>query len=60
MKAIRALWSSLWGRGVSIRIEFNGLDGGNDKCGTASKPGCGKARKFHRRGNDHRFVEPLK
>jgi len=50
--AVRAVWKKFWERGVSISIEFGGMDGGNDKCRA-----CGKARKFHRRGDDHKFVE---
>lgn len=50
--AVRAVWKKFWERGVSISFEFGGGDGGNDKCRA-----CGKARKLHRRSDDHKFVE---
>lgn len=51
---VRAVWKDLWERGVSISFEFGGFDGENDKCAA-----CGKVRKLHRRGDDHRFVEKI-
>lgn len=50
--SIQALWSKLWGRGVSISIQFSGWDAGNDVC-----KACGRKRKMHRRGDDHIYVE---
>lgn len=55
--AVRAVWKKFWERGVSISFEFGGFDGGNDKC---AKPGCGKARRLHRRSDDHKFVKQEK
>ena len=49
---LRAIWKTAWERGITISFEFTGFDGGNDKCRA-----CGKIRKLHRRGDDHRFVE---
>lgn len=54
---IRAIWKTAWERGITISFEFGGFDGGNDRC---LKPGCGKVRKLHRRGDDHKFVEKEK
>jgi len=54
---VRAIWKTVWERGITISFEFSGGDGGNDRC---AKPGCGKARKLHRRGDDHKFVEAQK
>lgn len=52
MAAMRAIWSKLWSRGITITITGSWPDASGDLCQK-----CGKARKFHRRGDDHKFVE---
>ena len=49
---IRAIWKTAWERGINISFEFGVFDGGRDKCRA-----CGRQRRFHRRGDDHKFVE---